>query len=56
MANPTMGFDSCMLLGFDRGYWTWVLIVHAIGIYEHTEIEDINGLGEKKKVIEMGNK
>ena len=20
MANPTMGFDSCMLLGFDRGY------------------------------------
>ena len=20
VADPTMGFDSCMLLGFDRGY------------------------------------
>ena len=29
VADPTMGFDSCMLLGFDRGYWTWVFIVHA---------------------------
>ena len=29
VADPTMGFNSCMLLGFDRGYWTWVLIVHA---------------------------
>ena len=26
MANPTMGFDSCMLLGFDRAC-SWVLIV-----------------------------
>ena len=26
VADPTLGFDSCMLLGFDRGFWSCMLL------------------------------